>query len=482
LQAASLHSQQAASSGGAAAAAASAAGSTSGGCGSASRLRVVCVVDQTAPLGTAAPASPSLTSTAPRQKAFADVERACKRVGLTCISFGHIINDVDTAAELFYSAHAVIVMLTDLVQFTHLDYGTTTALHEFYNSEVAITEMSTKVQQYSILYHLGVRESLGMRDNIILVHDLNKDETDSLRNSLSASYRLFPYLVDDSTGRCVVPDSACHKLLLTNCHTGHDHGTDSLLLTKLKRALREVESTSKAQLKEKFLDDLQKARLEYKGDCLKEFLRRMRSRLDDPDLISPDIILNMLLSYRKAQDYSAMVGLVEELKTLPHAKHLVDIVSIQNLYAFALNRRNRPGDRKEALEVILRAVQRCDKPVPDMLSLVQPNEYSGINLATLLVVSGQELSSNSELQRVALVLNNLIGKKGSLRDLKDYWDVATFFEISVLAENYNKACVAASACSSWTRPPGTSSPPSTTSSSSIGSGRRKEIERREPQP
>uniref|UniRef100_A0A1I8JIM8 Mitogen-activated protein kinase kinase kinase n=1 Tax=Macrostomum lignano TaxID=282301 RepID=A0A1I8JIM8_9PLAT len=327
LQAASLHSQQAASSGGAAAAAASAAGSTSGGCGSASRLRVVCVVDQTAPLGTAAPASPSLTSTAPRQKAFADVERACKRVGLTCISFGHIINDVDTAAELFYSAHAVIVMLTDLVQFTHLDYGTTTALHEFYNSEVAITEMSAKVQQYSILYHLGVRESLGMRDNIILVHDLNKDETDSLRNSLSASYRLFPYL----------------------------HGP------------MRVESTSKAQLKEKFLDDLQKARLEYKGDCLKEFLRRMRSRLDDPDLISPDIILNMLLSYRKAQDYSAMS---RSSKTLPHAKHLVDIVSIQNLYAFALNRRNRPGDRKEALEVILRAVQRCDKPVPDMLSLV----------------------------------------------------------------------------------------------------------------
>ncbi|PAA59436.1 hypothetical protein BOX15_Mlig008352g1 [Macrostomum lignano] len=353
-----------------------------------------------------------------------------------------------------------------------------------------------------------------MRDNIILVHDLNKDETDSLRNSLSASYRLFPYLVDDSTGRCVVPDSACHKLLLTNCHTGHDHGTDSLLLTKLKRALREVESTSKAQLKEKFLDDLQKARLEYKGDCLKEFLRRMRSRLDDPDLISPDIILNMLLSYRKAQDYSAMVGLVEELKTLPHAKHLVDIVSIQNLYAFALNRRNRPGDRKEALEVILRAVQRCDKPVPDMLSLVgriykdmftdsdytdteslahatewyrkgfevQPNEYSGINLATLLVVSGQELSSNSELQRVALVLNNLIGKKGSLRDLKDYWDVATFFEISVLAENYNKACVAAE-CMFKLDPPAWHIKSTINNIQLINRFRqKKEIERREPQP
>lgn len=377
---------------------------------------------------------------AAREKAFADVENACKSVQATL----------------------------ETVSFQKLDFGETSVLDTFYNADVAVVDLSIAVQQAPLFYHIGIRQSMGMTHNIVLLFDTDPEVTLSLRLSCSSGITFVPYSIDH-TGLVYITETMAPRMSMVSDCCIHPDGPT--LTKRLKTVLSDVDKENGAHLKDRFLNDLRKVRETYKGDELKTSLRAMRRRLDDPELLSVDVVFNMLISYREIQDYEAMVKLVEDLEKLPNIK-ISDVLCIQQLYAFALN---RDGKRDKALEVIQKAIERSETAVPDMICLcgriykdkfvdsdytdkdclqnavnwyrkgfeVQPNEYAGINLATLLVISGKDFSSCSELQRIGITLNNLIGKKGSLSSLTDYWDVATFFEISVLAEDYNKASQAA---------------------------------------
>ncbi|XP_013114614.2 mitogen-activated protein kinase kinase kinase 15 isoform X2 [Stomoxys calcitrans] len=390
---------------------------------------------------------------------------------------GDHLKDRECALEEIQQAVTSVGANFQRVQFDKLDFGETKKLETFYNADVAVIDLSIQSHQRSLSYHLGVRESFNMKENILIYNDVHSKQTLSLKLSFP-NYTFLSYKLNTEYGVCN----------LTNFNKELPADTKiPTLQVRLKRLLQDVEIQSKAHMREKFLTDLRQAREIYATNTkkLQSILHEMRKRLDDGHVLSGEVVHSFMCSLRDVQDYDAMVCLVNDLKNIPNTRKYVETGNMSFLYAFALNRRNKKGDREKALESSLKALEKKENEFPDMLCLcgriykdifvesdysdtvslknaikwyrqsfeVQPNEYAGINLATLLVIDGKEFSNTEELQHIGMTLNNLIGKKGSLSSLTEYWDVATFFEISVLAEDYAKAIKAAE-CMFKLKPPG----------------------------
>ena len=110
-------------------------------------------------------------------------------------------------ADVNFACQTIPGAVVHHIQFEKLDYGESNALDKFYNSDVAIIDLSVQVQQITLFYQLGLRENFGMKQNILLYYDTDKEGTQQLKttcgNNSFVSYHLSPdnnLIISDPAG------------------------------------------------------------------------------------------------------------------------------------------------------------------------------------------------------------------------------------------------------------------------------------------
>ncbi|XP_043846865.1 mitogen-activated protein kinase kinase kinase 6 [Dromiciops gliroides] len=349
--------------------------------------------------------------------------------------------------------------------------GESAALDSFYNADVVVVEVSGSLGQPSLFYHLGVRESFSMTNNILLCAQADLPDLQALREDVfqknadcMGGYTFIPYMVTGQ-GRVLCGDAGVMKGLAEGLFQS-GAGAEALLtplVGRLVRLLEAIPTNSCGYFRETMRRDIRRARECFSGDQLQQELGRLQRRLDSVELLTPDIIMTLLLCYRDMQDYGAIISLVETLQALPTC----DVTEQHNIcfhYTFALNQRNRPGDRDKALSVLLPLVHSrtvapdlycmCGRIYKDMFSSsgftdtghrdqachwyqkafeTEPSLHSGINAAVLLLVAGHQFESSDELRQIGLKLGCLLGRKGSVEKMQYYWDVGFYLGVQILA-------------------------------------------------
>uniref|UniRef100_A0A8B9JW21 mitogen-activated protein kinase kinase kinase n=1 Tax=Astyanax mexicanus TaxID=7994 RepID=A0A8B9JW21_ASTMX len=371
--------------------------------------------------------------------------------------------------EACADSHALLHTLP----FACIALGTSDTLDSFYNADVAVVEMSDSFRQPSLFYHLGVRESFSMTNNIILYCNnpcmlflkFSRCYTGTI--CITYRYTFIPYMVSPQ-GKVFACDAnlmrGIKELLQPNF-------VIEPLLTPLVDCLVKLLGffLCSEYFHESIRREIRVARERFSGQALSQELGRIQKRLDTVELLSPDVVMSLLLSYRDIQDYESIINLVETLNNLPMCMVAAQ-PNIKFQYIFALNRRNHPGDRAKALSAILPVVESGDQVASDVYCLcgriykdmflssgftdthsrdqacywygkafeMEPALHSGINNVVLLMAAGHEFDTSIELRKIGVTLSSLLGRKGSLEKMQDYWDVGFYLGAGILANEHKK--------------------------------------------
>ncbi|KAK7158001.1 hypothetical protein R3I93_009256 [Phoxinus phoxinus] len=349
------------------------------------------------------------------------------------------------------------------VSFELIALGTTDILDTFYNADVVVVEMNNSTCQPSLFYHLGFRESFGMTNNVIL-YGYKQEEHLRIVKEQCGSYTFIPYIVSPQ-GKVFACDASLRRGINDFLHSSFKFETLlTPLVDRLVRLLEGVHIHSSEYSHEATRSEIRLARERFSGVALSQELDRIQNSVE---LLSPDVVMSLLLSYRDIPDYDSIINLLESMNSLPM---LISHQNIKFQYIFALNRRNQPGDRDKALKLILPIVESGSTVASDVYCLcgrvykdmflgtgfkdtdsrdracywygkafeIEPTLHSGINNIVLLMAAGHEFDTSIELRKIGVILRSLLDRKGCLEKMQDYWDVGFYLGAAILANEHNK--------------------------------------------
>ncbi|CAF1581908.1 unnamed protein product [Adineta steineri] len=361
----------------------------------------------------------------------------------------------------------------ETVELNKLDFQEHESVNKFLNAAIVIMDVTNQDCRPSFMYHKGNRESVDCIDDIVLIQasGLENDNTIQDLKTTCKIKQLIVYRYDEKK------DSFYDVTTPTNPPTS--------LKKNLKHLLREAANNMQQGLSTRYLNLMEKRknnvndknaeRIYLWKEICDEILTETNQRY-----ATPKLIISLMYAFRDIQDYQSMIELIERCEQYETISlNIQNNMLISYLTAFARSRRNENNDRDKALEILERLCQtkRTESELSnDIICLrgriykdkytesncqdkdslekaiewyrkgfaADPNIYAGINLLLLLAITTDDLIKNNEAYKIIIQLNALLGKKGrSLKDLNDYWDVATYFELHAVQHDWLKACQAA---------------------------------------
>ncbi|CAF0791592.1 unnamed protein product [Adineta ricciae] len=372
------------------------------------------------------------------------------------------------------------LIVTDLhyccetVELDKLDFQEYESVDKFLNAAIVIMDVTNAERRPTFMYHKGNRESINCMDDIVLIQANsveNYADIQDLKTTCKIK-RLIVYRYDEKK-------DAFYDV------TTQSKQSPISLKKSLRPLLNEAAKNMEKELSTRYLNLMEKHRNKFHDEkSQRDFLRKeicdeiLTER--NKKYATPMLIIKLMYAFRDIQDYPSMIELIERCEQYPCvSKNIQNNTMISYLTAFAHSRRNENNDRDKALTILERLCQtkRSENELSnDIICLcgriykdkyresdcrdknalekaiewyrkgfaADPNIYAGINLLLLLATMTDNVTTNKEAYDIINQLSVLLGKKSrSLRDLNDYWDVATYFELHAVRRDWLKACQAA---------------------------------------